>query len=129
MKSKYYRLTCVGIGIYEYLKKYIWNNYQEPVKVWNDFISDDNVNWLKRPSIYSQNLNCYSYFTRLGYMQFKKKTLPIIKNFIDINCIFCEVKEFSYDDIIYEDEYQIVIKNTKFRKIKGLVVLCLILMK
>ena len=34
MKSKYYRLTCVGIGIYEYLKKYIWNNYQEPVKVW-----------------------------------------------------------------------------------------------
>ena len=44
MKSKYYRLTCVGIGIYEYLKKYIWNNYQEPVKVWNDFISDDNVN-------------------------------------------------------------------------------------
>lgn len=114
MKSKYYRLTCVGIGIYEYLKKYIWNNYQEPVKVWNDFISDDNVNWLKKPSIYSQNLNCYSYFTRLGYMQFKKKTLPIIKKFIDINCVFCEVKEFSYDDIIYQDEYQIVIKNTKF---------------
>lgn len=47
-------------------------------------------------------------------MQFKKKTLPIIKKFIDINCIFCEVKEFSYDDIIYQDEYQIVIKNTKF---------------
>lgn len=62
-------------------------------------------------------------------MQFKKKTLPIIKKFIDINCIFCEVKEFSYDDIIYQDEYQIVIKTLNFRKIKGLVVLCLILMK
>ena len=38
MNKEYFRITCEGIGIYEYLKKYLWNNISNPSEVWDNFI-------------------------------------------------------------------------------------------
>ena len=35
MNKEYFRITCEGIGIYEYFKKYLWNNISNPSEVWD----------------------------------------------------------------------------------------------
>lgn len=112
MNNKYYRITCNNIGIYEYLKKYLWNNnYKDE---WNAFIKSDNVNWLKKPHCYKdESIEYYSYFNKTGYEFFVNRTLPLITKWIDKNIINTEIVEIEKKKIIYQDKYQIVVEKDK----------------
>lgn len=104
MNKEYFRITCEGIGIYEYLKKYLWNNISNPSEVWDNFIKSNKINWLNKPTIYTDEAKEYhSYFNGKGYEIFLEKTLPLITEWIDRNFIkieksreFCnKVKELA----------------------------------
>ena len=111
MKNEYYRVTCYGIGIYEYLKKYLWNNVSNAEGVWNDFIKSNNTNWLSKPIVYNDKTKkCYSYFNIKGYKMFLERTLPLITYYIDKNIIKTEIIKINKDQIVYQDEYQIVVE-------------------
>lgn len=110
--KEYYRITCNNIGIYEYFKKYLWNNIPNAKEIWNEFINSENNKWLKKPTIYKDNSKEYnSYFNIEGYNMFLEKTLPMITKWIDKNSIKIDKIEIEKNEIIYEDEYQIVIKG------------------
>lgn len=117
MNNEYYRVTCDGIGIYEYLKQYLWNNISNADEVWNDFIKSDNTNWLNKPTLYNdKSKEYYSYFNMEGYKVFLEKTLPLITNWIDRNTIKTEIVKIHEEKIVYQDEYQIVIEINKIEK-------------
>lgn len=105
----YYRVTYNEIGVYEALKKQIWNNSEFTKENWENFINSSNVNWLKKPNTYGKNN--YSYFTELGFTLFMEKTYPLIIKWLDENKI--KIEKCSFDetkiDLIYTDEHQIVI--------------------
>ena len=91
MNNEYFRITCEGIGIYEYLKKYLWNNISNPSEVWDNFIKSNKTNWLNNPTIYADESKEYrSYFNVNGYEIFLEKTLPLITEWIDRNFIKIE---------------------------------------
>lgn len=114
MNKKYYRVSCEGIGIYEYLKNYLWSNVANPKEKWDKFINSKNTNWLNKPSLYNDNLKeYYSYFTKIGYKLFLEKTLPLITNCIDKALIKTEIIEINKNEIVYQDNYQIVIAKDK----------------
>ncbi len=114
MNNEYFRITCEDIGIYEYLKKYLWNNICNPNKVWNNFIKSNKVNWLNKPTIYADETKEYrSYFNSNGYEIFLERTLPLITKWIDKNFIKTEKIQIDESKIIYQDEYQIVIEMDK----------------
>ena len=101
MNKEYFRITCEGIGIYEYLKNYLWNNISNPSEVWDNFIKSNKTNWLNKPDIYTDEAKEYrSYFTE----------------WIDRNFIKIEKVMIDDDKIVYQDEYQIVIEFDKIEK-------------
>ena len=117
MNNEYFRITCEGIGIYEYLKKYLWNNISNPTEVWDNFIKSNKTNWLNNPTIYADESKEYrSYFNGNGYEIFLEKTLPLITEWIDKNFIKIEKAMIDDDKIVYQDEYQIVIGFDKIEK-------------
>ncbi len=117
MNNEYFRITCEGIGIYEYLKKYLWKNVSNPSKVWDDFIKSDKVNWLNKPTIYADETKEYrSYFNLNGYKIFLESTLPLITKWIDRSFIKIEKVQIDKTKIVYQDEYQIVIEVDFFSK-------------
>ena len=117
MNKEYFRITCEGIGIYEYLKNYLWNNISNPSEVWDDFIKSNKTNWLNKPTIYTDEAKEYrSYFNVNGYEIFLEKTLPLITEWIDKNFIKIEKVMIDDDKIVYQDEYQIVIGFDKIEK-------------
>ena len=84
MNNEFFRITCEGIGIYEYFKKYLWNNISNHNKVWNNFIKSNKTNWLKKPAIYNDETKEYrSYFNSNGYEFFLERTFPLITKWID----------------------------------------------
>lgn len=117
MDNKYYRITCDGVGIYEYLKKYLWNNYSNALQIWNDFIKSNNTNWLIKPNCYTDKTKEYcSYFNEFGYENFLEKTLPLITEWLDEDSIKVENVKIDENKIIYQDEYQVVIEIDKIEK-------------
>lgn len=117
MNKEYFRITCEGIGIYEYLKKYLWNNISNPSEVWDNFIKSNKANWLNKPTIYTDEAKEYrSYFNVNGYEIFLEKTLPLITEWIDKNFIKIEKVKIDEEKIVYQDEYQVVIEIDKIEK-------------
>lgn len=109
MKKIYWRISYNNIGIYEALKKELWNKNDSPKDEWKNLKESNAFTWLKTPDFYNENY--YSYFTELGYKLFIENTYPIIIKYLDEKNI--KVEEKNMDDghinIIYSDEHQIVI--------------------
>ena len=109
MKKQFFRVSYNNIGIYEALKNSLWRTNK--MSIWEDFKKTDSFSWLDRPNKYNEN--CKSYFTVKGFEIFKLKTLPIMKKYLDEKLIIIENFEFNIikENIIYKDEYQIVIEE------------------
>lgn len=117
MNNKYYRITCKGVGIYEYFKKYLWDNNSNPDIIWKNFLNSESTNWLNKPIVYTEkNKNYFSYFNYDGYKMFKEKTLPFIIHYIDGNNIKIEKVNINPHLVVYKDEYQIVVQIDKLIK-------------
>lgn len=117
MNNKYYRISCMGIGIYEYLKNYLISNYTNGKELWLSFINSSEVNWLDKPNIYEDNNHNYcSYFNEEGFQMFKEKTLPLINKWIDNSNINIEKVSLDLSSIIYSDCYQVVLNIPKINK-------------
>lgn len=109
--NKYFRFSYNGIGIYEALKKKIWNSQDNPKEEWEQLKISEAFTWLKVPSSYPEN--SYSYFTEEGYMLFIKKSYPVFSKYLDKDKIVMEEYIFDDDklDVVYQDEHQIVVQN------------------
>ena len=67
----YYRITCENIGVYEFLKQYIFNNLEDSKAKWNSFLNLECNTWLNKPDVYkNENKIYFSYFTEEGYNLF-----------------------------------------------------------
>lgn len=97
-----YRLTYDGIGIYEAFKKHVEMN------ILKDFLSSSLSNWLPKPPEYKENYT--SYFTELGYEKFNREVLPTFVKYLNREKINVEVIS-EVGNVVYSDEYQIVIKT------------------
>lgn len=101
-QNVYYRITYHGEGIYNALKNIVG------MDTWRDLLNNQNVNWLPKPPEYSsKNI---SYFTKKGYEFFIEKTLPTILNYLDKENIQINHYNDINNNILYTDEYQIVIE-------------------
>ena len=109
-RVKGYRLTYNGIGIYEALKKEMFNKTHTP-DAWIEFKNSPECNWLPLPPTYGNN-NA-SYFTEAGYNKFMELTMPIVNEYISAEDIKTEVSKVPANAIVYEDEYQFVIDTNK----------------
>jgi len=111
MNKTYWRISYNGTGIYEALKKEIWDNNFSPKVEWKKLKNSSEFTWLKTPNIYYNN--CYSYFTESGYKIFMEKTYPIIIKYLKKENI--DVEKYNFNDkeikIVYFDEHQIVVKK------------------
>ena len=101
INESYYRVTYNGKGIYNEFKKSI--SFDE----WKDFKNSDACKCLPVPPDYANNT---SYFTNLGFKNFKKYTLPIIKKSLDNDKIKIDKVDIT-DNIVYKDKYQIVTES------------------
>lgn len=99
--ESYYRVTYNGKGIYNEFKKSI--SFEE----WKDFKNSDACKWLPIPPDYANNT---SYFTDLGFKNFEKYTLPIIKKSLNNDKIKIDKIDVT-DNIVYRDKYQIVTES------------------
>lgn len=117
MINEYYRITCNGIGIYECLKRYLFNNFNNGNEFWTNFVNSEDVKWLKKPTIYDNSeKEYYSFFNLAGYELFLEKTLPLITKWIDKDTIKIDKVKIEEDKIAYQDQYQIVVEITKEEK-------------
>lgn len=100
--NEYYRVTYHGIGIYEALRNNVSN------EEWRVILNNSqSIKWLPKPPNY--NFNNRSYFTKLGYNTFNKKTLPLIRKYLNPNDIKTEIYNTLDGSIVYIDKYQIVV--------------------
>ena len=97
-----YRVTYNNKGIYNELKKTVTKD------IWLSLLSLKEFTWLPKPPTYAANNK--SYFTAKGFEKFKAETLPIIYQYLDKNKIKIKTVE-KVENIIYYDEYQIIIEN------------------
>ena len=107
--EKYYRISYNNIGIYEAFKKEVTNKYTNGWDIWKEFKNSKHVNWLPLPTI-DYIPGCYSYFTKDGYLKFKKETLPLMNKYLNKFKIKIETITKLPGTIIYSDKYQIVVK-------------------
>ena len=78
----FFRVAYDDVGIYEALKRLIWdNNSNFSKKDWEDFKASCDVNWLNVPKVYGDNN--YSYFTEKGFDMFLQRTYPLIIKWLD----------------------------------------------
>lgn len=98
----YYRITYKNMGIYEALKQEV------DFETWKYFLKLENVNWLPKPPTY-ENAN-RSYFKEKGFKIWKEKVLPFMLQYLDENEINI-ILTASVGQILYEDEYQIVVEE------------------
>ena len=92
--------------------KYLNKNYGIIIgQIYGKFKKSEYFNWLSVADKYTDISR--SYFTELGYNKFITNTFPYIKKYLNENDITTNVYELVYDklNIIYEDEYQIVIEQ------------------
>ena len=110
----YYRITCCNIGIYEYLKQYLFNNFDDAKERWNNFLNLECNLWLNKPNVYKNDSKNYvSYFTEEGYMLFLKSTLNEIKKILKKKDYRIDIINIDRKNIVYEDRYQIVVETNK----------------
>lgn len=99
--SKYYRITYEGDGIYNALR----NNVT--IDEWKKLLMSDCMTWLPKPTYYSKANR--SYFTKKGIDMFKRKTMPVMLQYLDSTKIQIHTySNIEQKDIVYEDLYQII---------------------
>lgn len=82
---KLYRITYNNLGIFDAVRRYM------TPEEWQEFLNNENVNWLYKPDVYEDSY--ISYFTKVGYEQFKEKTLPLILNIFQEDNIKTDILE------------------------------------
>ena len=97
-----YRVTYNDKGIYNELKKAVNE------EVWLKLLTLKEFTWLPKPPSYAAENR--SYFTQKGYEKFEKEVLPIVYKYLDKENIKIETFE-KVENIIYSDEYQIIVEN------------------
>ena len=102
LMNQLYRVTYNEKGIYNELKNTVDRD------TWQYILASNKINWLPKPPTYASNNK--SFFTQKGYEKFIKDVLPLICNYFDKNKIKIE-KFNNVENIIYQDEYQIVINE------------------
>lgn len=107
--NNYYRVTCSGYGIYNVLKKNMYDINKDSSE-WIKFKNSKACSWLPLPPSYCENNQ--SYFTELGYRKFMKETYPIICKYIDKKSIDVEQRSLNEKCIVYRDQYQVVIDES-----------------
>lgn len=107
--TKYYRVTYKGIGIYKALKLRVWEVCSDPIKEWDIIKNSESINWLPVPHYYKENN--YSYFTELGFSKFNELVMPILVKWLEKDKIKVETFNLDLEDIVYQDEYQIVVEK------------------
>ena len=98
----FYRVTYNDERIYEALKKSV------DIDVWKEILSKKEMNWLPKPLIIQKNK---SYFTEIGYERFESDTLPLICKYLEKSNIKVTIYKEIIGDILYKDEYQIVVED------------------
>ena len=104
--GKFYRVRYDGEGVYEALRKKVgWN--------WKNVKQDPDINWLPTPDCEYKD-SYRSFFTTLGYNTFKAKTMKVISKYLDPSKI--EVKEYEdlEGNLVYQDQYQVVVNNKQY---------------
>lgn len=115
--SMYFRITCENIGVYEYLKQYIFKEMTNPKEEWNNFLRLECNSWLEKPEVYkNEDKAYYSYFTEKGYNQFINTTFKEIKKIIQNKDYKIEIVNIDDRNIVFKDDYQIVIEIEKLNK-------------
>lgn len=103
-ESAYYRVTYDGIGIYDAVK----NSVDQ--QTWINLLNDDAIKWLPKPPSYA--INNRSYFTKKGYDIFVKRTLPLLKEYIDPKKIQTSTNVDIGNALVYSDDYQVVVEGS-----------------
>ncbi len=99
--THYYRISYNDEGIYNALKRNV------SLDIWKEILSNDDIRWLPKPPSYSsKNI---SYFTEKGYMEFSKRVMPIIVTYLKKENIEVEIFDKISNDVLYSDDYQIVV--------------------
>ena len=98
-KAEYTRYSSDSTGIYQAMKNSMSDDE------WRKFLSDGDVNWLRKPSHYPKGAT--SWFTEEGDKKFIERVLPMIAKRIRAERI---KKETTSDpgSIVYKDDDQIV---------------------
>lgn len=100
-----WRITHNGVGIYEALKKAMYETTQS-TNIWNTFLGTPACGWLPKPPTYKPGDT--SYFTEIGYKKFMSMTFPVVIEYINQSEIDVEEVMIPCDTITYADEYQFV---------------------
>lgn len=100
-----YRVTYNGIGIYQALKKVLFDRYNSSGP-WTEFVNSPACSWLPKPPTYGDDDR--SFFTKEGYDKFMELTLPVINKYIDQTKIYIEMEMIPKESIKYSDEYQFI---------------------
>lgn len=106
--ERLYRITHNNIGIYEAVR------LQISAEEWQDFLNNENVNWLYKPDDYDSSY--ISYFTEKGYKKFKEKTLPLILNIFKEEDIETNIIEIVREEAIIppnEDEDKNIVAQSE----------------
>lgn len=102
IEDNYYRITYEEVGIYEALELNL------PKDTYKKLLADEGISWLPK----TNNYKTYkaSFFTSLGFNLFNEKSLPLISKYLDSDRIKV-INVSKLDNIIYQDEYQIIIEK------------------
>ena len=105
--NKYYRITYKGIGIYEAYRQNV------DFDTWKKYLNSPAAKWLPKPPVYKNSNTLNSYFTQKGYDIFMKTTYGIFIKKLNPKLVKIETVTISKSNILYDDEYQIVIDTKK----------------
>ena len=108
--KNYFRYTTINDqGIYQAVKEAIFGSKstKEAKIVWQKFLSDPAVTWLKRPDGYPEGVR--SWFTEAGKDKFENLTLPKILEYIPKTNVKVLTTK-SPGEIVYRDRYQVFVK-------------------
>lgn len=108
LKGQFYRIVYdingKSLGIYEAAKKNM--SWEE----WKEFKSKKEVTWLPVPKG-EYGKRDRSYFTKEGWVIFKKKTLPLLKPYLK-GGIIVTISDNDITGIVkYRDRYQVVLES------------------
>lgn len=104
-QNVYYHITYNGEGIYNALKNIV------EIDTWKALLNNKQINWLSRPIEYSSKNISYS--TKEGYKLSIRQTLPIILRYLDKEKIKIDTYNGICNNVLYTDEYQIVIETSE----------------
>jgi hypothetical protein len=105
---KLYRYTSEGEGIF----------VKERAELPDSMIDEGHEarSWLPNPTLEGLPEGEFSFYLKeKGNSEYKNKLLPFHKKFLkDIECEEIE-REVKVEDVVYQDEYQIALKNTNLK--------------